>query len=126
MAYCPICASEFPAGERCPRHGGLIEPMFRRETQVEYGNEPFVRAAVAWSDLMVRSWAELLRNNGIPAAVKTGGPGFSFGAPPPFGFACYIYVPKDLLARAMAVLTPFEQPGVMELSTPEEARDEQV
>lgn len=124
MAYCPICASEFPAGARCPRHGGLIEPMHQGGPPVKDEHEPFVRVAVAWSDVMARSWAELLQNNGISATVKTGGPGFSFGAPPPFGFACYIYVPGNLLERAVALLEPYAEPGVMQLTTLEEAQDE--
>ena len=124
MAYCPICASDFPAGARCPRHGGLVEPMFQSESQRPSTDERFVKAAVAWSDVMARSWAELLNNNGVPATVKTSGPGFSFGAPPPFGFACYIYVPASRLERALGLLEPFEQPGVMQLATVEEALGE--
>lgn len=123
MAYCPICASEFPAGARCPRHGGLVELMFQDHSP-ESKDQRFVRAAVAWSDVMARSWAELLHNNGITATVKTSGPGFSFGAPPPFGFACYIYVPEDLLERALGLLEPYEQPGVMQLTGSKEEPDE--
>jgi hypothetical protein len=73
---------------------------------------------------MARSWAELLHNNGIRATVKTSGPGFSFGAPPPFGFACYIYVPEDLLDRALGLLEPYAEPGVMQITRSEEEADE--
>lgn len=75
---------------------------------------------------MARSWAELLNNNGIAATVKTSGPGFSFGAPPPFGFACYIYVPEGMSERALSLLEPYEEPGVLQLTTTEEKPDEQV
>ncbi len=64
---------------------------------------------------MARSWAELLENNGIQTVVKPGGPGFSFGAPPPFGFPCYLYVRTTALERATAILEGYAAPGSLDL-----------
>ncbi|HZT95450.1 MAG TPA: hypothetical protein VFB34_01310 [Chloroflexota bacterium] len=78
-------------------------------------DDPLVRVATAWSEPIAQSWAELLRNNGIPSIVKAAGPGFSLGAPLPFGFPIYLLVPASLFARGHAILEGYEEPGELEL-----------
>jgi hypothetical protein len=79
-------------------------------------SEPLVWLATAWSEPLAQSWGELLRNNGIDCLVKSGGPGWSFGAPPPFGIEVYLSVPASQFTRAHALLEPFEEPGVLVLA----------
>ena len=79
----------------------------------------FVPVATVWSEPMAQSWVQMLNNNGVAAMVKTGGPGFSFGGPPPFGFESYILVPEGKVDEARSVLEGFEAPGVLELSEPD-------
>lgn len=85
------------------------------ENRDESQSDRLVRLATVWSETMAHSWAEMLRNNGIPALVKAGGPGFSLGGPPPFGFESYVYVPEYLFQRSRGILEAFEEPGVLHL-----------
>ncbi|HEV3310377.1 MAG TPA: hypothetical protein VG815_07655 [Chloroflexota bacterium] len=75
-----------------------------------------VLVATVWSEPMAQSWAQMLRNNGIPAMVKAGGPGFSLGGPPPLGFETYILAPESLAKRAGDILEGFAEPGLLELN----------
>lgn len=117
MAFCPICKSEFPPGGRCPTHGGLVETLDVEGTHTG-GDGSAVEVGFTFSEPMARSWVQLLGNNGIPAAVRAGGPGFSLGGPP-FGFETFIVVPSQFVQRAIALLEPFESPGALELMTGE-------
>ena len=65
---------------------------------------------------MGQSWVQLLLNSGIPAVVRSGGPGFSLGGPPPFGSESYVLVPRARAPEAVGVLAPFAAPGVLELA----------
>jgi hypothetical protein len=81
-------------------------------------DDRLVRVATAWNEPMAHSWAEMLRNNGVDAFVKVGGPGFSFGGPPPFGYEANVFVPERLVERACGILEGFEEPGVLQIWRP--------
>lgn len=119
MAFCPICSTNFPRGARCPEHGGLVENLAPGD-ESKPTEDPCLRCVTVYSEAMAQSWSQMLRNNGIPTVVKAGGPGFSLGAPPPFGYEIYIYVPRSLAHRACSILEDFAQPGILELEPPED------
>lgn len=114
MAFCPLCAAEFPRGSRCPDHGALVEVLHSDNLD---GSTPdrFVKLLTVWSETMAQSWSQMLRNNAIPTLVKAGGPGFSLGMPPPVGYESYVYVPQSLLQRSRSILEDFEEQGVLRL-----------
>ncbi len=112
MPFCPQCACDYPTGSECSKHGGLIVSM---PGMTRDKDDQFIRLATTWSEVIAQSWAEVLRNNSIPTVVKVGGPGFSFGAPPAFGYATYVYVPEYLFKRGRFILEGYEEPGVLKL-----------
>ena len=97
------------------KHGDVVDVLHpgRRFTEDE---ERLVVVATAFGDLMANSWAQMLRNNGIPAVVKTTGPGFSLGGPPPAGFPVNLYVSAHFFERATAILEDFASPGELHVS----------
>lgn len=100
----------------------MIGRLLKRKPKPS-ARDDLVSVATAVSEPMAQSWAQMLRNNEIPAMVKSGGAGFSFGGPPPFGATSYVLVPKSRLDDATAVLEPFATAGEPES---EELEEEEI
>lgn len=112
MAYCPVCFRKFSAQARCPRHGALVSHLHKSVSASEGSPRP---VAKVWSEPLAQSFAEVLRNNGIDAFVRTLGVGFSIGAPMVLGYEAYIVVPEAFVGRSADILEGLGEPDVLQI-----------
>lgn len=83
--------------------------MWKRPKQDDPGGE-IVLVAVAQSEIEGQMWANTLRDAGITVLVKPGGPGMGAWASAAT-FEHRLYVRRDQLEKAQAILGPGVAPG---------------